>query len=486
MPSIPRRTLLQGISSAIALASLPTFAKPLPPMQWDVLAFGARGDGSTKDTAAIQQAIDACAKAGGGRVLLPAGHIFLSGSLNLRSHVELYVEAGATLRASPDRDDFRKLGALILADHADNIAISGDGTIDGDFHAFLKDRQEGGYAVPQPFLGPFDPLYDKPGKDHPDGRPRIILLVGCRGARLRDFTIIDSPTWTIHLLGCEDLRISGITILNSFEVPNCDGIDIDHCRSVRISDCTIHAGDDCLVLKASRNFREFGICEDIVITNCTLQSSSAAIKIEAEGPDTIRRATISNCTIDRSNRGIALNNRDGSLIEDMIFSDMTIQTELRPVMWWGSGEPIAITNLARTHGVDPGRVRNLQFHNFTCRGENGILLEGMPGHPLENLSLRDIDLTIEKTSVIPGGYYDLRPGDDGEGVEHRPIAGVRAIETTGLTLNGIHVSWAGPQQTYFGPALELRNARRSHITDFTGGAGTPGQTNRIETDVTDD
>ncbi len=170
----------------------------------------------------------------------------------------------------------------------------------------------------------------------------------------------------------------------------------------------------------------------------------------------------------------------------MIFSDMTIQTELRPVMWWGSGEPIAITNLARIHGQDPGRVRNLQFHNFTCRGENGILLQGMPGHPLQSLSLRDIDLTLEKTSTIPGGYYDLRPGDDGESVEHFPIAGIRAIETADLTLDGIHVSWAGPQQPYYGPALELRNARRSRVSNFTGNAGTPGQPARIESDLTDE
>ena len=389
---------------------------------WNVLLHGARGDGRTNDTAAIQQAIDECAKSGGGRVELPAGHVFLSGSLNLRGHVELFIEGGSTLKASGNRDDFRTLGALLFADHADGVEVGGSGTIDGNFHAFLTARTADGYNVTQPFLGPYDPLYDKPGRDHPDGRPRVILLVGCSHVRIRDIIIRDSPTWTVHLLGCDDVRISGVTIHNNLDVPNCDGVDIDHCRHVRVEGCNIEAGDDCLVLKASRNFRDFGVCEDITITNCTLRSRSAAIKIEPEGPDTVRAAIISNCTIDHSNRGISILNRDGALIEDLIFSDMVIGTELQPEMWWGSGEPVHVSTLPRSHGLPSGAVRNLQFSRLTCRGENGIYLQGSPGSPLTRLRFSEIDVTLQKTSALPGGYYDLRPIEGSVGIVYRRSA----------------------------------------------------------------
>ena len=481
MSTLTRRLLLQGLAATAASQSLAqsirragTLAAAPPPSEYNVLRFGAKGNGETKDTAAIQHAIDACARDGGGRVVLPPGHIFLSGSLRLRDHVELCLAPGSALKASPDRDDFRQLGALILAEHVTGASIAGGGAIDGNFPAFLTARTREGYTVTQPFLGPYDPLYDKPGRDWPDGRPRMVLPVGCNGFRMRDITIRNAPTWTVHLLGCADVHISGVTIANDPEVPNCDGIDIDHCRQVRISDCNITAGDDCLVLKASRNFREFGPCEDVVITNCTMESSSAAIKVEAEGPDAIRRITATGCTVNRSNRGIAVNNRDGAVCEDMVFADMTIGTELRPPMWWGAGEPVYVTSSARTRGGAAGVVRNLQFSNLVCRGENGIFLEGTSAAPLKDIRFRDIDVTIAKTSTIPGGYYDTRPGDNGQGIRRQDIAGVFGDYCDDLSLDGIHVRWSGPPQPYYGSALALRHCRSQQVSEFQGVAGRPG------------
>ena len=249
------------------------------PGVYNPLEFGARGDGVTNDTSAIQAAIDASAHARGGTVVLPAGYQFLSGSLQLRSHVHLHLEGGSRLIASTNRDDFRRLGALLFAQDADDVHISGTGEIFGNDKAFFAAKGPEGYAVPQPFLGPFDPLYDASMRNPVDGRPRMILFVGCRSVLLQDFTIRQSPTWTIHPIGCDGLHISGIQIRNDLDIPNCDGIDIDHCRNVRVSDCNIVAGDDCLIVKASRNFGQYGPCEGISVTNCTLESSSAGIKI---------------------------------------------------------------------------------------------------------------------------------------------------------------------------------------------------------------
>lgn len=456
---------------------------------WDPLNHGARGDGVANDTLALQRTMDACAAAGGGAVVLSPGHTFLSGTLTLRPHVELHLAGGSTLRTSPNRDHFRALGSLLFAKDASDIHISGTGTIDGNFQAFFPPRGPDGYSIPQPFLGPYDPLYPPSNLNPPDGRPRMILLVNCHGVQLEDFTIRDSPTWTIHPIGCEDVRISGISILNDLDVPNCDGIDIDHCRQVRIEGCNIVTGDDCLVLKASRNFGQYGPCEGITITNCTLESSSAAIKIGNEGPYPLRSATVSNCTIVRTNRGISLTNRDGETVEDILFTDMTIETKMRPMMWWGSGEPVFISAAPRTTGAPVGVFRGIQFANLTCRSESGMYLRGTRSVPLRGISFRGIDLLIEKTTSIPGGFYDVRPNDDpgAGGLDRRTTAGFFAAEVDGLRLNGVNIDWGGApgsSPAYYGAALELHQCANVSLEQVTGRAAHRGQAPVIVDDVT--
>ena len=305
----------------------------------------------------------------------------------------------------------------------------------------------------------------------------MILLVNCRGVQLREFTIVDSPTWTIHPVGCDGVHIAGIAILNRLDIPNCDGIDIDHCRNVRVESCNIIAGDDCLVLKASRNFGDYGPCEGIAISNCTLESSSAGIKIEAEGPYPVRAVTVNNCTIVRSNRGISFLNRDGAMVEDFVFTDMTISTKMQTIMWWGSGEPIAVSSLPRVTGAPAGLVRGLQFAHMECRGESGIYLRGTAGAPLRDVSFTSMDVMVEKTTTIAGGFYDMRPGDAfGEsGLDRRNIAGLFAEEVDGLRLNGLAFHWqvaAGsvPMPAYYGSALELHHCADVALEQITGKA----------------
>ncbi|HEY5382577.1 MAG TPA: glycoside hydrolase family 28 protein [Acidobacteriaceae bacterium] len=452
---------------------------------WNPMAFGAVGDGKTKDTAALQQAIDECAKAGGGTVVLPSGRTFLSGTLTLKSNVEFHLAGGSVLRASPDRDDFRALGSLLFAKDASAVRVSGTGTIDGSFRSFFPPKGPNGYSIPQPFLGPYDPLYEKTNLNPPDGRPRMILLVSCRNVELEDFTIRDSPTWTIHPIGCDGLRIAGISILNDLEIPNCDGIDVDHCRNVRIEGCNIVAGDDCLVLKASRNFGDYGPCEGITITNCTLESSSAGIKIGNEGHYPLRSATVSNCTIVRTNRGISLTNRDGETVEDLLFTDMTIETKMRTMMWWGSGEPVFVSSAPRITGAPVGMFRGIQFANLACHSESGIYLRGTHSAPLHDFSFRGIDLLIEKTTNIPGGFYDVRPDDTpgASGLDKRSTAGFFAADAEGLTLSDVHVHWSDRVPAYYGAALELHHCSGVSLEQVTGAAAHAGAPATIFEDV---
>lgn len=488
-----RRHFVSGIAALAALSSsspLKAFAQTTAPSQatqhlCSPLNFGARGDGQTLDTAAIQQAIDHCAQSGGGTVVLSPGHTFLSGTLTLKPHVEFHLAQGATLLASPNRDHFRELGSLLFAKDAEDLHISGTGLIDGNFAAFFPPKGPDGYPVPQPFLGPYDPLYPPSNLNPKDGRPRMILLVNCRRTLLEHFTIRNSPTWTIHPIGCDGLDIQGINILNDLDVPNCDGIDIDHCRNVRISNCNIVAGDDCLILKASRNFGGYGPCEGITITNCTLESSSAGIKIETEGPYPLRSAIISNCSVVRSNRGISFLNRDGATVEDLLFTDMVIETKMRPMMWWGSGEPIALSSVPRQAGGPAGLVRNIAFTNILCRGESGIYLRGSKDAPLRDIQLNNVHLTIDKTTTYPGGFYDMRPGDTfaPTGLDHRDTAGLFAANVDGLSLRGIGITWGQQRQPYFGSALELHNCQEVLLEDATGAAAQPGKAPAIFNNV---
>ena len=478
---INRRQFAGQLSAAvsIAAASSPPFGQSANrPSLWNPITFGARGDGRANDTHALQRTIDACAAKGGGVVALPGGHTFLSGTLILRPNVEFHLTGGSTLLTSPNRDDFRTFGALFFAKDSAGIHISGTGTIDGNFQAFFPPKGPDGYSVPQPFLGPYDPLYDSSFRNPADGRPRMILLVNCRGVKLESFTVRNSPTWTIHPVGCEDVYISGISILNNLDVPNCDGIDIDHCRRVRIEGCNIVSGDDCLVLKASRNFGEYGPSEGITIANCTLESSSAAIKIETEGPYPLRSAVISNCSIVRSNRGISFLNRDGATVEDLLFTDLIIETRMRSIKWWGSGEPIAVSSLPRTTGGPVGKVRGIQFANIQCRSESGIYLRGMLAAPLRDISFRGVELLIAKATPVEGGFYDMRPGDAfGEsGLDKRDTAGFFAADVDGLRLDDIDVQWSGATPSYYGAAFELHSCVNVSMAELTGRAAHAGQT----------
>ncbi len=463
------------ITSALGLAGAEIAGGAVRADKFDVKQFGAKGDGTTKDTAAIQKAIDECARSGGGRVLVPAGGIYLSGNLQLRPHVQFIIEGGATLKASGNREDFGEFGALLFAKDAANIEITGSGSIDGNFPAYLTEMQEGGFKVTFPFLGPYDPLYTPAEQHKEQGRPRMILLLGCEGARLNSFTIRDAPTWTVHLIGCRDLLIDGISILNDLRVPNCDAIDIDHCRDVRVVNSNLQAGDDCIVLKTSRNFTQYGPCQNINVTGCSMISSSAAVKIEPEGPAAIRDVTITGCTIRQSNRGICILNRDGSLIENVICSNLVIGTELRAAMWWGAGEPVHVSNLPRNPQIKVGPVRRLRFTNLICHGESGLYLCGGTDSPIEDVVFDNIEVLVERTSTLTGGYYDLRPGEGLKGLYRHSIAGIYCEKVKDLSFLHTTVKWGADLPDYYGAGLEANDVHSLELENCHISGAHPGR-----------
>lgn len=385
-------------------------------MFYNVLDFGAKGDGRTNDGPAIQQAIDTCHSNGGGMVILPGGHEYYSGSLILKSNVEFHLQNGARLRGLddiPSYGSFEELANLdttlkapsyvscdyagkptqyfIYAKDAVNVAITGLGIIDGNEEIFYGECQS----------------------DHIDGSyyPRIPLLYieNVTHLTIKDVTLTRSAFWTVHMIGCNDVLIDGIRILNNMILANCDGIDPDHCKNVRISNCHIECADDGIVLKNTGAYKNYGSCENIVVTNCTIYSSSAAIKFGTESECDFKNVFVNNCTLQGS-RGISLQLRDCGNIENVFFSNLSIETRRSSIMWWGEAEPIAITALDRNDNTRVGTVKNIHFQNIYCNGENGVFIYGNPdADNIQNITFENVSVALTSKTDFPKDKYDLRP-----------------------------------------------------------------------------
>ncbi len=386
---------------------------------YNVCQYGAVGNGKADDATAIQKAIDLCSAEGGGQVLLPANHTFLAGPIQLKSNVNLHIEANATLLANPDESIYHlsAFGAnegegmmWLYAYDAENISITGVGTIGGNGVAFMGAELEDSYELKP--VTTFDP------------RPHVLTLTGVRNLIVRDVTIRDGAYWTLHLVGCDGAVIDGINLLNNLKIRNGDGIDVDHSRNVRIANCHITSGDDCICLKNRRETEKYGSCHDIVVTNCVMTSRSCAIKIGSENMDSIYNVLFDNCIIKASNRGLGIQNRDEGTVTDVVFSNILLDCRLWSDVWWGKAEPIYVTSYPRANGNHKdanwrfpkgqvegrcGQVERIFFHNIIATSENGCLIGGDTSDKVRNIHLSNVTLYLNDSPLYKNGVYDKRP-----------------------------------------------------------------------------
>jgi hypothetical protein len=436
-----------------------------------------------RQTAAFQEAIDDCA-AGGGPLVVPSSTRLLLGTVRLRSRLHLRLEPGALLKASPNGGDFESRGSWggwhwkywILADDCVDLTISGSGTLDGSGVSYME-RENADHFVPTG------------GADHLNHRPLVMGLFGCQRLRIEDIAIRDSAHWTVRTVGCRDVGISGVSILNHLKVPNNDGIDLDHCRDVRISDCHIVAGDDAISLKTVTENSGYGPMENVTVTGCTLRSKSSALVVGCENDSDVRNVIFSDCVIDGSNRGLSISLRQKGTIENVLFSNIVVRTELQGETWWGKAEPISITSLLaplpwRDEGK-LGQVRNVRFRDILCESENGVVIQGGLASRPSGISLEGVHLRLKPSREGRAVRHDFRPylqhdlpgnhesappqADSFEGAPlDRGLHGFYLQRVRDVTLRNCSVELADPEKLPLLSPLTISDVENLRVEGFRG------------------
>ena len=423
---------------------------------FDVRDYGARGDGVTLDTPAIQRAIDEAAALGkGARVLVRGGKKYLIGTLQLKSNIDFHLADDAELVVTDDPAQYRG-GAVISADNAEGLRITGSGNINGRARRFMSGYdQPGEWWVPKPF------------------RPKMFVLTGCNGLEIRGIGFSEAPEWGLHMVGCEHVLVDGLRIRNLLDVPNCDGIDPDHCRDVEIRNCDIVCGDDAIVVKSTRQGRDFVVCSGIRVHDCLIQTQDCGVKIGTETTQDIRDVVFERCEIRSSSRGIGIQLRDEGSISDITFRDIRLVSRYHSDPWWGRGEAISLTAHPRNPQTKVGALRGVRISGITARAENSARICGCSESPIADVTLDNVTLTLDRWTSYPGGVWDNRPGGGGDGIERHPTPAFGIRHARNVTLNRCAVVWGTRPEESFSNAIEADGVTGLHLSHFSGTCAHP-------------
>lgn len=423
---------------------------------FNILDYGARGDATTLDTAAIQKAIDAAhANGGGARVLIPKGRTFLVSTLVLRANIDFHIQGGAELRISTNRADYASDGVL-TALNAENLTISGKGKFMGQALAFMT-----GYDAKDEWW-----LFK-------EWRPKMFILTGCTNLVVRDITFGDAPEWGLHMLGCHKVLVDGVKVRNHLDVPNCDGIDPDHCTDVLIKNCDIVCGDDAIVIKNTRQTNDYGPSANIVVQDCVMETQDSGLKIGTETTSDIRNIIFERCEIRTSCRGITIQLRDEGSVSNIIFRDIKFTSRYHSDPWWGRGEAISFTAIQRTNSIPLGKIQDVLVQNVTGLAENSVRVYGAePGH-IENIRFENVSVKLNRWTKYKGGLFDNRPTKVYEPILIHNNPGFALQNAKDVTLRDCSVRWGKNLPDYFTHALEAENVTGLKLTRFKGDAAHP-------------
>jgi hypothetical protein len=423
----------------------------------DIRELGAVGDGKTSCTAALQQAIDQCAAQGGGTVRLPAG-IWLTGTVYLESHLTLVLDKDCTLLGSRQHEDYARprarLGpdaqqapfrypAILAGTDLQNVAIRGEGTIDGQGDAF---------------------------RDKSKMRPKNLYLQNCRHVTIEGIRLRNAGSWMQHYRHCDGLSIRNIDVFNHAAYNN-DGLNVDSCRNVRIEDCRVDSDDDGIVLKSLSS----DPCRGVVVRNCTISSHCNAVKLGTESGGGFQEIEVTGCTVhsprnsqkiygaQRGLAGIALEIVDGGTLDSVTVSDIRIDGVTVPIF-------LRLGNRARSYGAGMPKPGVGKFQNVVLRdivAENasdiGCSITGLPGHPIRNVVLENIRLRFDGGGTKDQAAREIpeRPESYPESTMFGPLPayGLYGRHVEGLTFRNVQLHTRRPDLRHAALADDVKGLK---------------------------
>jgi polygalacturonase len=364
------------------------------------------------DTKAINAAVSECADAGGGVVYVPPGQ-YLTGTVYLKSHVTLHLEGGAYVLGSEKPEDYpivanpwssRARGSrasLIYAEDADNITITGRGTIDGQGAIWWKRVR---LNNPQKYPpGPKTAADRAEAAKLSEGRPNLIRLVRCNDVVIERINLSNSPSWTLHPMFCDRLRIEGISVKSPSKMAhNTDGINPESCSNVQILSCRIDTGDDGVTIKSGKNKlgRMMGRpCENITIADCVIYHAHGGVTIGSEMSGGVKNVVVTNCVFKDTDNGIRLKSERGrgGVVEGLIVSNIVMQDVPNPfhmTMFYTRG-----SDVSRSAPIDDGTptFRNMLFCNILARGAKSAgTIVGLPEMPIEDITFSNVHIDADE------------------------------------------------------------------------------------------
>ncbi len=455
---------------------------------YNALDHGIKKDGTTDNTQAIAALIGKMEQEGGGTLYFPAGK-YVTGSIELKSNMTLYLEAGAEVLASEDRSrypfvDGKKVpgwdgvtvAAIVTAFGAENIAVMGRGKIDGRGYNWWHKSTDGTTR---------------------DGRPRTLQFFSCDNIRVDGITIVNSPMWTIHPVCSNNVTIHGVTIKNPWDSPNTDGINPESCSNVHISNCHVDVGDDCVTLKSGTqhdSFQRLKPCENITITNCTMVNGHGGVVIGSEMSGGVRNVTISNCVFNGTDRGIRIKTRRkrGGTVEDVRVNNLIMNDVFCPIVINGfyqcGAKPYEVEELFTREKLplaeDTPTFRNIYISNVTARGcaSAACFMMGIPESPISGVSIENFVVDMKQGEVTPeqpamayGVPKMAKQGIKLYNVQNVLLRDIRVAaeddsavmveDSQNVTIESIMVSASAKDK----PVISMKNVKTARITR---GAGT--------------
>ena len=387
---------------------------------------------STDWTNSFKQAFAEAQKRGGGTIYVPAGN-YPTRSIEMFSNTTLYVDNGATINFTDDIENYELIDTefeglaskaykpLIHADHAENIAIVGQGTLNGNGQRWWKELKARNLKYVRPYM---------------------INFQYCKNIKLEDVTVTMSPSWTVHPLYCDNMLVRGITIKNPADSPNTDGIDPDGTKNLRILDCTIDVGDDCIAIKSgTEDTPNKHASENITITGCTMLHGHGGVVLGSEMSGGVRNITISNCVFYETDRGIRVKTRRrrGGTVEDIVVSNIVMDKVLCPFifnMYYFCGKDGKMKHVwdKNPYPVDAGTptLRNVQIDNIIAKNVSAAagFIYGLAEQHVENVQF--INCTV---SMDPNGEAAVPAMLDG--VDPMQGAGFYVRNASGIVFNNV-------------------------------------------------